>query len=148
MTEPKKPVGRPSKYDPSYCDLAIEMGRQGKSRVSIAANIGVSWHTLNIWAENHPEFLEALNDAKTLEQDYWENLGAQHIVEVPGGPKLNTGVWTRSMAARFPRDWRDNSKMEVVGKDDGAIQVDVVHDFSQGLLNDLLATRQDDADQD
>jgi hypothetical protein len=52
------------------------------------------------------------------------------------------------MAARFPQKWRDNSKMEVVGKDNGAIQVDVVHDFSQGLLNDLLATRQDDADKE
>lgn len=147
MTEPKK-IGRPTKYDPKYCDLAIELGRQGKSRVSIAAKIGIGWTTLNVWMENHPEFRDALDDAKVLEQDYWEALGAQHIVEVPGGPKLNTGVWTRSMAARFPRDWRDNSKMEVVGKDDGAIQVDVVHDFSQGLLNDLLATRQDDADQD
>jgi hypothetical protein len=52
------------------------------------------------------------------------------------------------MSARFPQKWRDNSNMEVVGKDNGAIQVDVVHDFSQGLLNYLLATRQDDADKE
>ena len=147
MTEPKK-IGRPTKYDPEYCKVAIDLGRKGKSRESIAANLNVSWNTLNIWAENHPEFFEALEHAKTLEQDYWEELGSQHIVEVPGGPKLNTGVWTRSMAARFPKKWRDNSKMEVSGKNDGAIQVDVVHDFAQGLLDDLLATRQDDADQE
>lgn len=146
MTEPKKPVGRPTKYDPSYCDVAIELGRQGKSRESIAANLGVSWSTLLGWTESYPEFQEALDNAKILEMDYWEELGSKHIVEVPGGPKLNTGVWNKSMSARFPHKWRDNSKMEVVGKDDGAIQVDVVHDFSQGLLNDLLAVRQDNAD--
>jgi len=147
MTEEKK-IGRPTKYDPSYCQIAIELGRQGKSRESIAANLNVSWNTLNLWADAHPEFMEALNNAKTLEQDYWEDLGLRYIVEAPGGSKLNSAVWGRSMAARFPQKWRDNSKMEVVGKDNGAIQVDVVHDFSQGLLNDLLATRQDDADKE
>lgn len=50
------------------------------------------------------------------------------------------------MAARFPEQYRENSKVEVTGKDGGAIEVDVVHDFSQDLLNDLLATRQSDAD--
>ena len=147
MTAEKK-IGRPTKYDPAYCEIATELGRQGKSRESIAANLNVSWNTLNIWAETHPEFLEALSNAKTLEQDYWEDLGLRYIVEAPGGSKLNSAVWGRSMAARFPQKWRDNSKMEVVGKDNGAIQVDVVHDFSQGLLNDLLATRQDDADKE
>jgi hypothetical protein len=147
MTEQKK-IGRPTKYDPAFCEIAIELGRKGKSRESIAANLGVSWSTLLGWTESHPEFQEALENAKILEMDYWEELGSQHIVEVPGGPKLNTGVWNKSMSARFPHKWRDNSKMEVVGKDNGAIQVDVVHDFSQGLLNDLLATRQDDADKE
>jgi hypothetical protein len=147
MTEQKK-IGRPTKYDPTFCEIAIELGRKGKSRESIAANLGIGWTTLNVWMESHPEFRDALDDAKVLEMDYWEELGSQHIVEVPGGPKLNTGVWNKSMSARFPHKWRDNSKMEVVGKDNGAIQVDVVHDFSQGLLNDLLATRQDDADKE
>lgn len=147
MTEPKK-VGRPTKYDPAFCERVVELGRQGKSRESICARLGIGWSTLHAWADIYPEFQDALEEAKFLEQDYWEELGSQHIVEVPGGPKLNTGVWTRSMAARFPKKWRDNSKMEVTGKNDGAIQVDVVHDFAQGLLEDLLATRQDDADQE
>jgi hypothetical protein len=49
------------------------------------------------------------------------------------------------MAARFPEQYRENSKLEVTGKNDGPVQVDVVHDFSQALLDDLLATRQADA---
>lgn len=75
---------------------------------------------------------------------YWEDLASQHIVEVPQGSKLNTGLWSRSMAARFPKKYRENSKVEVTGKDDKPIQVDVIHDFSQSLVEDLLAARQED----
>ena len=50
------------------------------------------------------------------------------------------------MAARFPEHYRENSKVEVVGKNDGAIQVDVIHDLSKDLITDLLSIRQEDAD--
>jgi transposase-like protein len=50
------------------------------------------------------------------------------------------------MAARFPAEYRENSKVEVTGKNDGAIEVDVVHDFAQSLVTDLLAARQADAE--
>ena len=69
-----------------------------------------------------------------------------HMKEAPGGVRLNTGLWSRSMAARFPREYRENSKVEVVGKDGGPIEVDHVHDFSQTLLDDLLSMRQADAE--
>ena len=82
--------------------------------------------------------------AKQYEMAYWEDLAYKHIVEVPQGAKLNTGLWSRSMAARFPKKYRENSKIEVTGKDDKPIQVDVIHDFSQSLVEDLLAARQDD----
>jgi len=50
------------------------------------------------------------------------------------------------MAARFPNEYRENNKVEVVGKNDGAIQVDVIHDFAKDLVADLLAARQADAE--
>jgi hypothetical protein len=49
------------------------------------------------------------------------------------------------MAARFPRDYRENAKVELVGKNDGPIEVDHIHDFSKTLLDDLLGIRQKDA---
>ena len=50
------------------------------------------------------------------------------------------------MAARFPREYSDRSKVEVTGNAGGPIQVDVVHDFAQSLMDDLLAARQLDAE--
>jgi hypothetical protein len=50
------------------------------------------------------------------------------------------------MAARFPSKYRENSKVEVSGKDGGAIEVDVIHDFGKHLMDELLASRQKDAE--
>lgn len=33
-------MGRPSDYDPAYCDLVIEMGKKGYSVVEMATEIG------------------------------------------------------------------------------------------------------------
>ena len=140
---PKK-IGRPSKYDPALCDKVVELGRQGKSVEQISSALGFHYKTLLYWAETHPEFLEAMELAKQYELAYWEDLGSQYIVEAPQSAKLNTGLWSRSMAARFPAKYRENSKVEVTGKNDKPIQVDVLHDFSQSLVDDLLAARQND----
>lgn len=143
-TDTPKKIGRPSKYDPAICEKVIQLGRQGKSVEQISSALGFHYKTLLYWAETHPEFLEAMELAKQYEMSFWEELAEKHIVEVPQGAKLNTGLWSRSMAARFPKKYRENSKIEVTGKDEKPIQVDVIHDFSQSLVEDLLAARQDD----
>lgn len=143
MTDkPKRGPGQPSKYDPAYCEQVIEWGKLGYSREQIACELNVSWNTLLNWMDAHPQFLEALETAKMHEMVFFENLGRQYMVERPQGDRLNSSIWSRSLAARFPQKYRENSKVEVTGKNDGAIQVDVVHDFAQELMNDLLATRQ------
>jgi hypothetical protein len=143
MTDkPKRGRGQPTKYDPAYCDQVIEWGKQGYSREMIAGELDVSWNTLINWMEAHPDFLAALETAKMQELIFFEKIGIQYMVERPQGDKLNTSIWSRSLAARFPQKYRENTKVEVTGKNDGAIQVDVVHDFAQELMNDLLSTRQ------
>ena len=141
-------LGRPSKFDPSICTKIIELGRQGKSRAQMVAALGIPYSTFQGWEAHVPEFQAAMEEARTLALAYWEDLGHDHLKEVPGGVKLNTGLWSRSMAARFPNEYRDNSKVEVSGRNGGAIEVDVVHDFAQTLMDELLAARQADAKSD
>lgn len=143
-TDTPKKIGRPTKYKTEFCDEVVKLGREGKSVEQISSALGYHYKTLLGWAETHAEFLEAMELAKQYEMAYWEELAHKHIVEVPQGAKINTGLWSRSMAARFPKKYRENSKIEVTGKDDKPIQVDVIHDFSQSLVEDLLAARQDD----
>jgi transposase len=117
MTEvtEKRPVGRPSKYDPAFCERAIELGRIGKSIEQIAANLGVSTRVLFDWRDKHEDFLHALEYAKELELDWWETIGQTHMIEEKESAKLNASIWSRSMAARFPKKYRESTKQEITG---------------------------------
>jgi len=111
----KRPVGRPSKYDPAFCERAIELGRIGKSIEQIAANLGVSTRVLFDWRDKHEDFLHALEYAKELELDWWETVGQTHMIEEKESAKLNASIWSRSMAARFPKKYRESTKQEITG---------------------------------
>jgi transposase-like protein len=116
-TQEKRPVGRPSLYDFAYCERVIELGRLGKSVEQIAANLGFSLRVLYDWRDKHEEFLHALEYAKELEQAWWEEQAHLYMLEVKDGPKLNASLWSRSMAARFPKKYRESVKTEVTGAD-------------------------------
>jgi transposase-like protein len=113
----KRPVGRPTLYDPEYCDKVIELGRIGKSVEQIASILNVSLRTMYSWRDAHEEFLHALDDAKTYEQAWWEEQAAAYMVENKDSDRLNSTLWSRSMAARFPKKYRESTKQEITGAD-------------------------------
>jgi len=108
---PSKGKGRPTLYKPEYCEKVIQWGKEGKSRTWIAATLDTSRETLDNWAKANPDFLDALSRAKAHEQRWWEDKGQEGLTS----DKFNGGVWSKSMAARFPAEWRDNSKVTVAG---------------------------------
>ena len=103
-----RPVGRPTKYDPAYCDAIIEVMATGASATSFAAKIGVSRSTLNLWADAHPEFMEALNAGTAKCAAWWERQaragasGAQ-----VSAPLIIFGL--KNMAAE---DWREKQEID------------------------------------
>jgi hypothetical protein len=113
--EEKKPVGRPTEYDPIYCDKVIELGRLGKSFEQTAGELDISYRTLCNWRDKHEEFFHALEDAQVLAQKWWEDHAQSYLVEHKDGEKLNVGLWSRSMAARFPKNYSDRIKQEITG---------------------------------
>ena len=116
MTAPTgNPVGRPSQYDPSYCEKVIELGKKGKSFEQIATQLNVSYRTLCNWRDSVPEFCHALEEAQALEQAWWEEMAHSYLVEHKDGEKINVGLWSRSMAARFPNKYSDRVKQEISG---------------------------------
>lgn len=82
------PGGRPTKYDPAYCDQIIAHMQDGASMLSFAAEINVSRATLNVWAEQHPEFLEAVNVAKAKCAAWWEKVARTNAVTGDGNATL------------------------------------------------------------
>lgn len=116
--------GRPTDYKPEYCDSVIEYGRLGKSITWMAAELDVNKDTLYEWAKIHGEFSDALTRAKNLSQKWWEDAGQDALAS----KEFNSSVWAKSMAARFPEDWRDNSKVELGGDLKHAHTITVVFD--------------------
>lgn len=115
--EVKQPVGRPTSYDPSFCDKVIELGKLGKSFEQMAMQLNVSYRTLCRWRKEHEEFCHALEEAQAYEQAWWEEMAQSYMVEEKDAAKLNQGLWSRSMAARFPRKYSDRLKQEISGVD-------------------------------
>jgi transposase-like protein len=116
MTENTRPVGRPSLYNPAFCDEVVKLGAMGKSVEQISSVLGVSLRTMYQWRDNYPEFLHALDDAKVAEQTWWEDQAQTYMLEHKDGAKLNASLWSRSMAARFPKKYRESVKQEITGE--------------------------------
>jgi hypothetical protein len=110
-------MARPSSYDPAYCEQVIEMGHQGYSVVEMAAEIGVGRTTLERdWPDAHPEFSQALTHARDCSQAWWERQARVNLVMPQGGGTFQASAWSRSMAARFPNDWREKTEQKIEGE--------------------------------
>lgn len=99
------PGGRPTDYKPEYCEAVIEWGKLGKSKAWMCSKLETTPQTMAAWCEAHPEFLEAITRGVTHSQEWWEDKG-QDCIEKAG---FQGSVWSRSMAARFPNDWREKT---------------------------------------
>ena len=111
------PAGRPTDYRPEYCERVIELGRLGMSVVEMAADIGVARNTLEqLWPAANPEFLQALTHARECSQAWWESMGRVNLLMPPQSGSFNASVWSRSMAARFPNDWREKTEQKIEGE--------------------------------
>ena len=129
MTEDTRPVGRPSLYDPAYCDKVVELGALGKSVEQLSSNLGVSLRTMYTWRDAYPEFLHALDEAKAAEQTWWEDQAQAYMLEHKDGAKLNASIWSRSMAARFPKKYRESVKQEITGENGAPLLTNIAVSF-------------------
>lgn len=113
----KRGRGRPLEYHDGLCDEVVDLGRQGKSHAQIAAGIDVSRQTLYAWAEQYPQFSDAMDRARQLSQAWWENAGQMGML-MPG---FNASVYNKQMANRFRDEHGDVSKVEHSGPNGGPI---------------------------
>lgn len=113
--------GRPTKYRPEMCERAIALGREGASKVEIAFELGITKVTLNEWAKEIPDFSVAITHAMDASQVWWERKGKENLES----QIFQASMWSRSMAARFPDDWREKVGHVGGNKDDEPIKQEV-----------------------
>ena len=135
----------PPAYKTEYCKKVTELGKKGLTKTQIASAIDVPMSIIKSWVAAYDEFNHAWELSSQYSQAHWESLAQQHIIEVPQGPKLNTALWNKSMASRFP-DYNDKTKVELTGKDGNPIEIESTVNFAQELMDDFLSMRQADAE--
>jgi transcriptional regulator with XRE-family HTH domain len=114
----RRPLGRPSEYDPAHCERVIELGKEGKSRAEIASALDCSRVTLAAWEKANPEFLYALQRAKDEELAWWEG---EARLGLNKGSAFNAAIWKQSVSGRFPNEpYRE--RHELAGSNGGPIQ--------------------------
>lgn len=69
------PGGRPTDFDPKYCDMLIEHCKKGLSFEAFAGLIGISRSTLYKWVDDIPEFSDTKQRADAAVLYAMENLG-------------------------------------------------------------------------
>lgn len=119
---PKRPPGRPTKYDPSFCEVVEAEMASGLSLGAVAGSLGVSRSRINEWMAEYPEFQEAVSRAKAQRLLHWER-AALRVATSGGGPGTATIIvfGLKNMGAD---DWTDITKTELSGPGGGPIQTE------------------------
>jgi hypothetical protein len=106
--------GRPSKYEPRYCDEVIEHMTDGGTLTSFAAKIRVSRTTITTWQETHPAFHEAASIGKACCTAWYEER-LRRAADGQGG----TGATPAAIFALknlSPEDWQDRQQHEIIAR--------------------------------
>ncbi|MGH8856588.1 MAG: hypothetical protein ACREXG_00915 [Polaromonas sp.] len=137
-TEKARAVGRPTKFDPLFCQQVAKLCRLGATDKEIADFFVISTATLDRWKNEHPEFLSSIKasklfaDAHVADALYRRALGYSHaemdIRTVALGGNAGSEIVQTPTTKHFPPDttaaifwlknrqpaaWRDRVEMAV-----------------------------------
>ncbi len=105
----RHPGGRPTKYRPELCAVVIEIGESGGWLCEMAEACDVARSTMDVWAEAHPEFSEALTRAKQKAQAWFERAGREGLT----ADKFNSALWAKQMSARHRDEYSERREVAV-----------------------------------
>ena len=116
MEEKISTVGRPSTYDPSYCDVVRDMMGKGFSKTAVAGHIKVSRQRLIDWAEANPEFRDAVKEGEAMRTFKLED----DLLSAETGPQVTSRIFALKNAA--PDEWKDKRELDHQSSD-GSLRV-------------------------
>lgn len=111
LTKDGEPFGRPTKYNPDFCDVVREVMAKGYSKEAVAGHLQISKDTLYAWEKEHKDFSDALKHGVELSRKFWEKIALDHITHTAKGKQLNSTVWIFNMKNRF--GWSDKKEIEL-----------------------------------
>jgi hypothetical protein len=137
---PKDVGGRPTDYEPGFCERAANLCAQGATDFEVAQELGCHVSTLYRWKAMHPEFREALKVGKEASDDrvesslYHRAVGYSYpaikIMQNNGEPVIvpytehvppDVGAATLWLTNRRREDWKQRQSTELSGPNGGPI---------------------------
>lgn len=140
---PRKP-GRPTDYDPKFCESAAKLAAEGATDLEIADALNIHFATLYRWRHEHPEFREALKLGKEAADDRVEaslyhravgyTFGSVKIMQNNGRPVIvpfrehvppDIGAITLWLTNRRGEQWKAKRSLEGGGEGSSPLVVEV-----------------------
>lgn len=113
--------GRPTKYDPAFCDVVREhMSGEGLSKAAVAGIIGVCRNTILNWMDEYPEFLRAVKEGEAGRTLHLE----RQLLKADQGPVVTARIFALKNAC--PDEWQDRRVNEHSGPNGNPIQTEDV----------------------
>ena len=132
-------AGRPTKYDPKYCDEVIEFMAEGLSLTAFAGHLRVAKSTINEWMSNHPEFSDAVKIAQGCRTECLERglLGSEV------GPMVTARIFALKNAA--PDEWSDKRQIDHTSSDKSMSPAPVIDAkaLSSEALREIMKAKSD-----
>jgi len=114
------PVGRPTDYQESFCEIARSLLAEGASKTEVAAILGTYRDGLIRWQEDNPEFSNAIREGEQLSEAWWEKKGRINLEN----KNFNTNLWFINMRNRH--GWADKKDVNVSGN----LNINLVDSFA------------------
>ena len=100
------PAGRPTSYDPSFCDRAIDLLKVGASIEELSLEFDVDYSTVYQWMEDNPEFSQAVKKGREFSKAWWMRRGRIDLEN----DKFSPTLWYMNMKNRF--GWADKKEVQ------------------------------------
>lgn len=127
-------TGRPTKYNPAFCNIIIKMMKKGHSKQGVAGKLGISRDTLYEWCRRYPEFSDTIKVGEMMSYAYWEDLGMKAMMGKVKG--FRPSLWIFTMKARF--GWRDNSPVKSTEDMADIIEGDLKEEKPQRTMAEIV----------
>jgi hypothetical protein len=92
-----KTRGEPLKYRKAFCYKVLDLFAEGKSKVTVATELGISLQQFCKWRKYYDEFDLAVRIGEQLGLRYWEEIGRINL----GSGKINHILWMMNMTNKY-----------------------------------------------
>jgi hypothetical protein len=101
-----KSHGEPLKYSKTFCYKILDGFIQGKDKIAISAELGITYQRFCSWRKLYPEFEYSVRIGEQLSIRFWTEVGRLNLFN----DKFNHVLWMMNMTNKFK--WFSNKNKE------------------------------------